>query len=78
MLPKKTVDKMKIISPIRGTIDSVHVQIADKVKVGQPLFDIETMQSKHTVRAKKDCIISNIFIKAGDTVVENDILLQLQ
>jgi len=78
MLPKEIVDDLKIISPIRGTINSVHVQIADKVKAGQPLFDIETMQSKHTFRAKKDCVISNIFIKEGVTVVENDILLQIQ
>jgi glutaconyl-CoA/methylmalonyl-CoA decarboxylase subunit gamma len=65
-------------SPLPGTIVSVLVNDGDPVKLGQKLLTMEAMKMENNVIAEKDGIVRSIKVKPGDSVLQNDVLLEIE
>jgi glutaconyl-CoA/methylmalonyl-CoA decarboxylase subunit gamma len=65
-------------SPLPGTIVSVLVSDGDTVKLGQKLLTMEAMKMENNVIAEKDGIVRSIKVKPGDSVLQNDVLLEIE
>jgi biotin carboxyl carrier protein len=77
----RTVTKttnIAVISPLPGTIVTVLVKEGDRVKLGQKLLTMEAMKMENNVIAEKDGIIRSLKVKPGDSVLQNDVLLEIE
>jgi biotin carboxyl carrier protein len=77
----KTITKTRntaVKSPLPGIILSVLVKEGDAVKLGQKLLTMEAMKMENNILAEKDGIVSSVKIKPGDTVLQNDVLLEIE
>lgn len=75
--PTKTTNTT-VKSPLPGTILSLHVKEGDAVTMGQLILVMEAMKMENNVLAEKDGVITSLKVKAGDTVLQNDILAEIQ
>lgn len=77
----RTVTKttnISVISPLPGTIVKVLVKEGDQVKLGQKLLTMEAMKMENNVIAEKDGIVRSLKVKPGDSVLQNDVLLEIE
>ncbi len=75
-VPSKTTN-LAVKSPLPGTIISVLVKDGDKVSMGQKLLTMEAMKMENNVLAEKAGIVKSVLVKPGDTVLQNDILVEI-
>ena len=75
-VPSKTTN-LAVKSPLPGTIISVLVKEGDKVSMGQKLLTMEAMKMENNVLAEKAGIVKSVLVKPGDTVLQNDILVEI-
>lgn len=75
--PTKTAN-VAVHSPLPGIILTVDVKEGDEVKMGQKLLTMEAMKMANNVLAEKDGIVRSIRVKASDTVLQNDVLLEIE
>lgn len=73
----KTVN-VAIKAPLPGTIIQVMVKEGDPVILGQRLLTMEAMKMENNVLSEKDGIIKTILVKPGDTVLQNDVLVEIE
>jgi biotin carboxyl carrier protein len=69
---------MAVKSPLPGTIISVLVKEGDKVTMGQKLLTMEAMKMENNVLAEKAGTVKSLFVKPGDTVLQNDTLVEIE
>jgi len=77
----KTITKTTntaVKSPLPGTIVSVLIKDGDQVKLGQKLLTMEAMKMENNVLAERDGIVCSVKVKPGDSVSQNDILLEIE
>jgi len=67
----------KINCPLPGTIMSVNVSNGDTVKKGDILLIYEAMKMENKVLAEKDGVIKNIRVKTGDSILQDELLLEI-
>lgn len=75
-VPSRTTN-LAVKSPLPGTIISVLVKDGDKVSMGQKLLTMEAMKMENNVLAEKAGIVRSVLVKPGDTVLQNDILVEI-
>lgn len=68
----------EIISPMPGLILKLYKNIDEKVKQGEPLILLEAMKMENEIHSTKSGRIKNIFVKAGNSVEKNQILLTIE
>jgi len=73
----KTVNTA-IKAPLPGTIIQIMVREGDQVSLGQKLLTMEAMKMENNVLSEKDGTIRRILVKAGDTVLQNDTLIEIE
>jgi biotin carboxyl carrier protein len=61
-----------------GNIPDVFVQEGDQVKEGDSLLILEAMKMKNQIKAPFDGKIKTIFVKTGDTVPKNFVLIEME
>jgi len=72
----KVIDFTKsIISPMPGAIISVDVQPGDQVVDGQQLVVMEAMKMQNIIKSEIEGTISEVNVKAGDSVAVDEILI---
>jgi glutaconyl-CoA/methylmalonyl-CoA decarboxylase subunit gamma len=64
-------------SPLPGIILNVFVKEGDEVKVGQNLVTMEAMKMENQVLAEKEGKVTAVNVKTGDSVLQNDTLLEI-
>jgi len=67
----------KITAPLPGTIIKIMVGVGDEVKAGDTLLTMEAMKMENNVNTEKAGKISSIKVAAGDTVLQNDVLIEI-
>ena len=67
-----------IKAPLPGTIVQVLVKPGDKVAIGDKLLTMEAMKMENNVVSEKDGIIRVVNVKPGNTVQQNDILVEIE
>lgn len=68
----------RVKAPIPGLITRVLVEPGDKVRTGQALVILEAMKMENEIRAPFDGAVSSISTAVGQTVVRNQVLLEVQ
>lgn len=66
-----------IKSPLPGTILTVNVKVGDQVKRGAVLVVMEAMKMENNIMASKDGQIKAIHVAVGQTVAQEDALIDL-
>jgi biotin carboxyl carrier protein len=69
---------MAIKAPLPGTIISVMVKPDEKVSMGQKLLTMEAMKMENNVLAEKDGVVRAVHVKPGQTVAQNDVLVEIE
>ncbi len=69
---------MAIKAPLPGTIIQVLVKPGDKVIIGQKLLTMEAMKMENNVLSEKDGTVKTVNVKKGDTVMQNDVLVEIE
>ncbi|KAL1780818.1 propionyl-CoA carboxylase alpha chain isoform X1 [Sigmodon hispidus] len=79
MLEKVTEDTSSILrSPMPGMVVAVSVKPGDMVAEGQEICVIEAMKMQNSMTAGKVGKVKSVHCKAGDTVGEGDLLVELE
>ena len=69
---------LAIKAPLPGTIISVLVKEGEKVTIGQKLLTMEAMKMENNVLSEKDGIVRVVKVKPGETVAQNDVLIEIE
>ncbi|GAB5566449.1 propionyl-CoA carboxylase alpha chain [Prionailurus iriomotensis] len=79
MLEKAAEDTSSILrSPMPGVVVTVSVKPGDMVAEGQEICVIEAMKMQNSMTAGKTGKVKSVRCKAGDTVGEGDLLVELE
>jgi len=79
-IPKNVIrtTNMAIKAPLPGTIITVLVKAGDKVGIGDKLLTMEAMKMENNVLSEKAGTIRVVNVKPGDTVMQNDTLVEIE
>ncbi|KAJ7425152.1 propionyl-CoA carboxylase alpha subunit [Pitangus sulphuratus] len=79
-MPEKAEEDTSSIlrSPMPGTVVAVSVKPGDMVSEGQEICVIEAMKMQNSMIAAKTGKVKAVHCKAGDTVGEGDLLVELE
>jgi biotin carboxyl carrier protein len=66
-----------IKAPLPGSIFKLMVKEGDEAKKGDTLLIMEAMKMENNILAEEDGTVKSIKVKEGDTVLQNDILIEL-
>jgi len=67
-----------VLSPIAGTVLETKVKAGDAVKNGQELLVIEAMKMETAISAHRDGTVKSVPVAAGDSVRENELLVEFE
>ncbi|XP_033865733.1 propionyl-CoA carboxylase alpha chain, mitochondrial-like [Acipenser ruthenus] len=79
-MPEKVPEDTSSIlrSPMPGTVVTVSVKPGDAVAEGQEICVIEAMKMQNSMTAAKAAKVKSVHCKAGETVGEGDVLVELE
>src|SRR6056297_2952898 len=77
---KKTVSNRAtaVKAPLPGNIFKILVKQGDEVKKGDKIMIMEAMKMENNVLADKDGKIKSIKVSEGDSVLQNDLLAEIE
>lgn len=75
--PAAPVSGAKVVSPLPGSIIKVLVSEGQAVKKGDTLLTLESMKMENAVAAEQDGTVKQICVTAGQTVMQDDVLIVL-
>jgi biotin carboxyl carrier protein len=78
---KKTITKTAghdVKCPLPGNIMQVYVKNGDEVKLGDKLLMYEAMKMENTILAEKDGVVKNLTVQAGDNVLQDAKLMEIE
>jgi len=65
-------------APLPGTIFKLKCKIGDEISAGDTLLIMEAMKMENNIQSEIDGKVKTINIAEGDTVLQGDILLELE
>ncbi len=77
VMPVSTASQ-PVISPLPGTILKIIVKEGDKVVKGDKLLIMEAMKMENDIQSEKDGIIRNIWVTAGENVLQGAVLMEIE
>lgn len=75
--PKPSDASKAMDAPMPGNVLKVLVNVGDKVISNQPIMILEAMKMENELVASRDGVISEIYVKSGDTVNAGDLLIAI-
>ncbi len=72
---KKSNQLKEVRAPMPGLVRQVNVQVGDQVDSGDSLFILEAMKMENLLKSPVNGIVSDLFVKSGESVEKNQILL---
>ena len=66
------------VSPLPGTVVSVHVEAGSMVRSGDLLAVVEAMKMEHRIHANAEAIVTSVHVKAGQHVDTGELLFVLE
>lgn len=70
--------KEQLKSPLPGNIVKVLVKDGDAVTFGDTLLIMESMKMENNIKADRDCVVKKVHISEGQTVMQDDLLLDIE
>ena len=77
-IPASLVQATPVKAPLPGTIIKVLATAGAAVKKGDTLLIMEAMKMENSITSSRDGRVAAIKVKEGDTVLQNDVLLELE
>ncbi|MFA5045628.1 MAG: biotin/lipoyl-containing protein [Paludibacter sp.] len=74
----KSVGTVTVKSPLPGTVIKVYVTVGQNVKRGDTLLTLESMKMENSIIAEKNAVIKAIHVQAGQAVIQDDSLLDIE
>ena len=77
---KKTVSSRgtTVKAPLPGNIFKILKNVGDQVKKGETILIMEAMKMENNIMAEKEGTIVSMKVQVGDTVLQNDILAEIE
>ncbi len=75
--PKPAAGASAVKSPLPGSIIKVMVSEGQAVKRGDVLLTMESMKMENSIMAEKDGVVGKVYVQAGKSVMQDDVLLDL-
>ena len=77
---KKTVSSRAhaLKAPLPGSIFKILKHVGDEVKKGDTILIMEAMKMENNIQYEKDGKIVSLKVKEGDTVLQNDVLAEIE
>jgi len=77
---KKTVSSRAhaLKAPLPGSIFKILKHVGDEVKKGDTILIMEAMKMENNIQSEKDGKIVSLKVKEGDTVLQNDVLAEIE
>lgn len=75
--PQAASSGSNIKAPLPGTIMTINVKVGDQVKRGDTLIVMEAMKMENNIMANKDGQVKAIHVSSGQTVAQDDALIDL-
>lgn len=75
---KPSAGSKPVKSPLPGNVLRVDVTAGQSVKRGDLLLVLESMKMENNILAEKDAVVRNVHVKAGQTVMQDDVLFDLE
>ncbi|WP_117879271.1 biotin/lipoyl-containing protein [Aureibaculum luteum] len=69
--------KTKILAPIPGIVVSIDVKVGDEIKVNDRLLVLDAMKMENQITAEKAGTVSAVLVKAGQQVLQSEVLIEL-
>lgn len=76
--PYEPANPKKVTAFIPGTIVKVFVKEKEKVKKGDSLLSLQAMKMNNVLTAPVNGIVKKIYVKPGEVVVKNFLLVELK
>lgn len=77
-IAKSSDETFKVKAPLPGNILQVFVKPGDEVKKDDKLLLYEAMKMENTLQAEKEGIVKSVKVNAGDAVLQDDVLIELE
>ncbi len=74
---KESTGKHSVNAPLPGTILKLNVSVGDMVTEGQNVLIMEAMKMENQVQTTKGGEILSIKVNVGDTVMQDDVLMEI-
>jgi glutaconyl-CoA/methylmalonyl-CoA decarboxylase subunit gamma len=74
---KESTGKHAVTAPLPGTIIKLNVAVGDIVTEGQNLLVMEAMKMENQVQTGKGGEVISIKVNVGDTVLQDDVLIEI-
>lgn len=68
----------ELAAPMPGLVRAVNVNEGDAVTKGQTLLLLEAMKMEIRVQAPKDAVVKKLFVKQGQTVEREQLLIEVE
>ena len=68
----------KVKAPLPGNVLQIFVKVGDEISKGGKLLQYEAMKMENDVLAEKDGIIESVNVSVGDTILQDDVLVQIK
>lgn len=72
---KKSNQSKELRAPMPGLVRQVNVEVGSQVDLGDSLFILEAMKMENLLKSPVNGIVSDLFVKPGESVEKNQILL---
>lgn len=76
--PAAASNVTSIKAPLPGTIIGINIKVGDSVKRGDTVLVMEAMKMENNIVASKDGVVKTIHVSTGQTVVQDEKLIDLQ
>ena len=74
---KESTGKHKVTAPLPGTILKINVSVGDVVSEGQNVLIMEAMKMENQVQTTKGGEVTSIKVNNGDSVLQDDVLIEI-
>ncbi len=74
----KSTGSYQIKSPLPGTILKINVAVGDSITEGQSVMSMEAMKMENQVHSEKGGVVKTIKVSSGDTVMQDDVLMEIE
>ncbi|MDD5184453.1 MAG: biotin/lipoyl-binding protein [Paludibacter sp.] len=74
----KTAATITVKSPLPGSVIKVYVTVGQSIKRGDTLLTLESMKMENNILSEKSGVIKAIHVVAGQTVMQEDALVDME
>jgi len=75
---KPVIGGFKVKSPLPGNVINIVAKEGQSVKRGDVLLTLESMKMENSILAEKDGVVKSIAVAAGQSVMQDDLLLIME